>query len=390
MATKRSLSVCAKENKVPIYPAPDADLEDFVLAKPGPSKKPRFAKPLSDGQMTEMEKGPVVPNTDKSTAWALRTFTDWRNERNKHSATGDQCPLDLFEKPEAEELNYWVSRFVVETRRKDGEPYPARTLYLLLAGLLRYGRSKSKLCPNFMDKSDPRFAELSGVCESVSRQLRKDGVGASVKHASIVTPEEETLLLDKGVMGIYAPKPLVRAVFFYAGKAFCLRGGSEQRALKQFERGYNPDRYTYTENGSENHRGGFGTLNDSNKIVTVYSTLDGESGDPLRDIVYLLDYYFSKFPKPHQSMDFMYLQPKRVPSDPKEPWFYPTPMGKNALHSLLSTMCIPLLLTCHWTFKDSFTFKDSLVYAHYVPGFFSFFLLQLTIDLILIELLDFV
>ena len=78
MATKQSWSL-TKENKQPIDPAPDADL---VLAKPGPSKKARFAKPLSETQMTDLEKGPVVPNTEKSTAWALRTFTDWLNERN--------------------------------------------------------------------------------------------------------------------------------------------------------------------------------------------------------------------------------------------------------------------------------------------------------------------
>ena len=134
MATKRSSS--AKENKQPIDPAPDADLDDFVLAKPGPSKKARFAKPLSETQMTDLEKGPVVPNTEKSTAWALKTFNDWCNERNKQSATGDICPLDLLEKPEAEKLNFWLSRFDVEARHKDGKPYPARTLYLLLAGLL--------------------------------------------------------------------------------------------------------------------------------------------------------------------------------------------------------------------------------------------------------------
>ena len=72
--------------------------------------------------MTELEKGPVVPNTDKSTAWALRTFTDWRNERNRHAAIGDKCPLDLLENPEANKLNFWLSRFIVEARRKDGEP----------------------------------------------------------------------------------------------------------------------------------------------------------------------------------------------------------------------------------------------------------------------------
>lgn len=73
-----------------------------------------------------------------------------------------------------------------------------------------------------MDKNDPHFDELSGTCDSVAQQLCKDGVDASVKHAAIVTPEEETLLLDKGILGIYAPKPLVQAVFLYAGKPFYL------------------------------------------------------------------------------------------------------------------------------------------------------------------------
>ena len=49
--------------KQPIDPVPDADLDDFVVAKPGPSKKAQFAKPLSEMQMTDLEKGPVVPNT---------------------------------------------------------------------------------------------------------------------------------------------------------------------------------------------------------------------------------------------------------------------------------------------------------------------------------------
>ena len=65
MATKRSWS-STKENKQPIDPTPDAtDLDNFVLAKPGPSKKAQFAKPLSEMQMTDLEKGPVVPNTEK-------------------------------------------------------------------------------------------------------------------------------------------------------------------------------------------------------------------------------------------------------------------------------------------------------------------------------------
>ena len=255
--------------------------------------------------------------------------------------TGDKCPLDLLEKPEAEKLNSWLSRFVVEAIRKDGEPYPARMLYLLLAGLLQYGRlGLSSVLPSWT-----KVILISPSClEYVN--LFPDNYSRMVLVLPLNTQPLSLLrkrtysVLDKGVMGIYTPKPLVRAVFYYVGKAFRLRGGAEQRALKpsQFERGYNPDRYTYTENGSKNHRGSFGTLHDSNKIITVYSTLVGNSGDPLRDVVYLLDYYFGKFPL---SMDFMYLQPKpRVPSDLKEPWFYPNPMEKNTLHSLLNTMCV--------------------------------------------------
>ena len=152
MSTKRRLSL-AKENK---NPAPD-DLDDFILAKPGPSKKARFATPLSETKMMEIQKGPVVPNTEKSTAWALRTFTDWRNERNKQPATGDQCPTDLLENPEAEKLNFWLSRFVIEARRKDGEPYPARTLYLLLAGLTK-ATFVSPNCPEYVKPFPDNYA----------------------------------------------------------------------------------------------------------------------------------------------------------------------------------------------------------------------------------------
>ena len=155
----------------------DSDFE----TKPGPYKKACFVKSLKEKQMSDLEKGPIMPNTEKSAAWALRTFTDWHYERNTCSAVHAKCPLDLLENPDAKKLNYWLSCFIMEARHKDSEPYPASTLYLLLACLLHYGRSKSKFCPNFMDKNDSRF-ELSGTCDSVAQQLCKDGVGATHSH----------------------------------------------------------------------------------------------------------------------------------------------------------------------------------------------------------------
>ena len=68
-----------------------------------------------------------------------------------------------------------------------------------------------------------------------------------VKHAAVITAEEEDKLWESGAIGIYSPKALSRCVLYYVGKAFCIRGGQEQRDLKpsQFIREYNPDRYTY-------------------------------------------------------------------------------------------------------------------------------------------------
>ena len=95
-------------------------------------------------------------------AWVLRTFADWRDERNKCSAIQARCPLGLLENPDAKKLNCWLSHFIVEARRKDAWwVVRTRRLYVL-AALLSYGRSKSKLCPNLMDKNDPCF-ELSGT-----------------------------------------------------------------------------------------------------------------------------------------------------------------------------------------------------------------------------------
>ena len=100
-----------------------------------------------------------------------------------------------------------------------------------------------------MDKSDGRFRDLRGACDTVSRKLREVGVGADV---------EEQLLWSTGTIGTHSPLALVRAVFFYVGKTLCLRGGTEQRSLKpsQFRRESN--RYVYVENGSKNHQGAFG------------------------------------------------------------------------------------------------------------------------------------
>lgn len=120
----------------------------------------------------------------------------------------------------------------------------------------------------------------------------------------------------------------------------CLWGGEAQRNLKpsQFCRETNPDRYVYVENGSKNHSVTFGRKQ-SNKVVTLYSQPDAVP----KCVVYLIDLYFSKFPKPPENIPFFYLKPVgKVPDKDEAPWFYELPIGKNTLGNLL-TACVKML-----------------------------------------------
>ena len=294
----------------------------------------RFSAPLSPGSMEKVCRGYVPANTSKITSWSVRVFNSWREERNKRSL--EQCPENLLREPNAELLNFWLSRFVVEVRREDGKPYPPATINGILSGLYRFSKfcvPTGVVCPNFMDRKEPRFRDLTGAIQVRYRELRTEGVGAMVKHAAVVTPEEETQLWNSKVLGVHSPLALIRAVFFYVGKTFCIRGGEEQRRLKrsQFRRSYEPDCYTYVENGSKNRTGV--NVRDDNKVVPVFACPEAQP----RCLAFLLDTYFDKFSQQSIEMDLFYLRPKKSPKT--NIWYDNIPIGRDKLKSFLEDMC---------------------------------------------------
>jgi len=53
-----------------------------------------------------------------------------------------------------------------------------------------------------------------------------------------------------------------------------------------------------------------------------------------------VDFYFSKFTKPPNLLDFFYLKPlAKVPVNFDDPWFETTPIGKNTLGKFVRNMC---------------------------------------------------
>ena len=202
-------------------PLPERELLPSTI-RPQPTA--RFAL-ASDQELDKLAEGLVPENTAKITNWALKNFKQWMPVRNECCPT-DPVPDDFFLSADPRAINNHLSRFVVETRKSNGDHYPPATLHQLLCGILWHMRSKNPECPNFLDKKDSRFRQLHGTLDSYFHKLHSDGVGRQIKHAEVISSEEEDRLWEKGVMNTTTPTGLQNAAFFVM---FCLRGGQEHR-----------------------------------------------------------------------------------------------------------------------------------------------------------------
>ena len=187
------------------------------LSLKGKKEKSRFVSPKKN--LESYQKAFVPKNTEVNTSWAKRNFQEWSrayNERHPESP----CPDDLLLTDNAEDLSFWLQKYVLETRKRNGEQYPPKTIYLLLCGLNRYMREKKSDSLNIFDYDNPSFKQLRTTCDSLFRELREEGVGNSSKSTEPITKEDEEILWSSGQLDPSTPKGLLNAVFFLNGKKF--------------------------------------------------------------------------------------------------------------------------------------------------------------------------
>ena len=301
-SSKRSRSDCGLVAPLGWFSDEESDEE---ASKKHSKKNERFSfKSTTDIESLSTVKPPKT--TSYTTAWAVRNFEAWKFNRNV-AFPDKQVHANLLQSGSSKDLSHWLSFFVSETRNCSGERYPPKTLYQLLSGLLRHARSSNDQTPDFLDKTST-FKPFHAVLDNLFKMLRQDGIGNDSKHAELVSKDEERQLWDAGVMGTSDPKSLLRAVFYFNGKNFCLRGGQEHRCLKlsQFCRLTVPcNHYVYTENAFKNRPGGLAQLRLENKTVPIYANLD--AGE--RCHVSLRDKYISKLPAETVKSDFFLCPP---------------------------------------------------------------------------------
>ena len=247
---------------IPNAPKPDEVSDSFGQD----ADNARFQKPVTDSELKTLIENQENLNTKSNTKWAFNVFEKWREQR-----VDDIPELHCMD---STSMNYWLQRFIVEARRKDGKEYPPRSLYLITCGLLRYLRNREVYDKNFLDENDTNFVQFRKVLDAQIKTLLSKGHGCTVKQADPITREDEEKLWDAKVFGRESAEQLQHTVFFYASKLFGLRGCGEHHELKceQFE--VNADskgKYIhFIGRTTKTYKGGLGQMNISNKDIKHY------------------------------------------------------------------------------------------------------------------------
>ena len=133
-------------------------------------------------------------------AWGVRVWTTWVAHRKGLNA--DIPPsLELITN---EELNHWLSQFVMEVRNQNGQPYIGATLYGICAALQRFIREKRAVLnqgePLDIYK-DPKVEYFRRTFDGILKNLHRNGIGATKKQAEVISPEMEGQFWAEGCLG---------------------------------------------------------------------------------------------------------------------------------------------------------------------------------------------
>ena len=111
--------------------------------------KRRFRPPNSEQEEKQILEECIPKSTRSSTKWALKVFSEWQVARvNKNPRIEERSfKIDIdkvqtldtnIANMSVETLNFWLTKFVQEVAKANGERYPGRSLYMIAAGLQRH------------------------------------------------------------------------------------------------------------------------------------------------------------------------------------------------------------------------------------------------------------
>ena len=189
-------------------------------------------------------------HTLQSTKWAINVWNTWANqknhriEQNKSSRSAKVPTIPELSKVKGEDLDIYLSEFIIEVRRFDGEMYPPDSLMVLCAGVQRFLREDGNRPDlSFLDGYDKDYPKFQNALGQVVKDLQDRGIGTVKRKADTFNQEMEKELWNKGVLSFHSPKGLSRAVYFYITKGFWLRSRGDHRNLVVEDLQFGTDTY---------------------------------------------------------------------------------------------------------------------------------------------------
>ena len=235
------------------------------------------------------------------------------------------------------ELQHWLTRFVLEVRKKDGSQFPPNSLHHICCGLMRYLRLNGQPSIDFFSDSD--FADFKASLDAEMKRLQSEGTGSKTRQAEVLTEEEEELLWQKGLLGAATPQTLLDTMVFCNGLYFALRSGKEHRQLRskpcQIELVEHPGERAflkYTEDISKNRPGGLKGRKVKPKTVLHHANLE----NPERCFVRLFKQYVKLCPESQPAHAF-YMKPLHQPTP--SCWYSNKPLGHYTLSKTVARLC---------------------------------------------------
>ena len=244
------------------------------------------------------------------TDWCFSIWEEWQNYRSETTKT-PIAPIILLDKVG---LNYWLSRFILEVKKKGDPPreFPPNTLHHICCGLQRYLRWNGKPDTDFF--SDPAFSDFKTSLDAEMKRLQSTGIGSKQKQAEPLTRKDVEILWEKKLLGDSTPQSLLDTIVFFNGLYFALRSGKEHRQLRyhppQIKVVENSGERPYTEDSSKNHPGGIKGRKQKPKVVVQHANVE----QPERCFVKFFKLYNSLCPK-DRSTECLCLQSLTKPRD---------------------------------------------------------------------------
>ena len=117
-------------------------LSPFIPLEPSSShlSTSRFTQPKTDKLVQTQWLEGIPKSTLHDTRYCVNLWEQWRT--NQCKITGEQ--IGTIDSLSNQNLNHWLTRFILEVRKQDGSEYPPNSLHHITAGLMRHLRWSEK------------------------------------------------------------------------------------------------------------------------------------------------------------------------------------------------------------------------------------------------------